>query len=318
MQLVPELPAAGEEANPPVSLVCSGSGLPVVVMDAGLAGTSLDWSRVAPEIARFTKVCLWDRPGYRSSPKGKLPRTSGAIVRELRVALSAAAVEGPYVLVGHSFGGMTMRLFAAEAPELVAGLVLVDASSEQRADDVPRVVALLDMIELLLERILWLFARIGLLRLIVRVPGLPIVRSMLRKYPPELRRQVRALYGSARFWRTVYDEDRAYAQSCDELRRARRPLGDVPMVVLARATLEGAASPLLGRSADTVWHRLQEDAATDSTSSRVLYVERSGHNIQLDRPEVVIEAISQVVRLARDRQLSRFEERWSDVRPGNP
>lgn len=318
MPLGPEQKRGEDGAvRPPLALFCSGSGWPLVLMDAGLAGTALDWSRVAPEVARLTQVCVFDRPGYRQSQAGKRPRSSAAVVAEVHAALDAAGLEGPFVLVGHSFGGMTMRLFAASYPEMVAGLVLVDASSERRAQDSPRLIALLDGVELVLERIFWALASTGLLRLIVRVPGVPIVRSMLRKYPKEVRQQIRALYGSARFWRTVYDEDQAYAQSCDELRRARRPLGDVPMIVLARATLQGAAAPLLGRSADGVWHRLQQDAATDSTQGHVVYVEGSGHNIHLDRPEVVIEAIAQVVQQARLRHAASACPRRSDALPGN-
>jgi pimeloyl-ACP methyl ester carboxylesterase len=113
-----------------LNLRCSGEGSPTVILDAGAGDTLETWDWVAPDVQRFTRVCAYDRAGLGRSAPGPLPRTSERIVEELRALLVRARVPGPYVLVGHSFGGLNVRLYAARHPELVAGIVLVDATPE--------------------------------------------------------------------------------------------------------------------------------------------------------------------------------------------
>jgi pimeloyl-ACP methyl ester carboxylesterase len=130
-----------------VYLECHGSGSPTVILEAGLRSRSDFWSEREPEtpagptvlpgVASFTRVCTYDRPGTtlgatefsRSSPM-PMPRTAADTVAELHRLLRAAKVPGPYVLVGHSTGGLIIRLFAATYPRQVSGMVLVDALSE--------------------------------------------------------------------------------------------------------------------------------------------------------------------------------------------
>ncbi|UCF66544.1 MAG: alpha/beta fold hydrolase [Acidobacteriota bacterium] len=104
----------------------AGEGSPAVVMEAGLGETLETWSRVWPEVARFTRVCVYDRAGLGRSDPGPRPRSSERIVEELRLLLARKQVQPPYVLVGHSFGGLIVRLFAGQHPAEVAGLVLID------------------------------------------------------------------------------------------------------------------------------------------------------------------------------------------------
>ena len=111
---------------------CTGTGSPTVILDAGLGGTSLDWSKIQPEVARFTRVCSYDRAGYGWSESGAGPRTSQQIVQELHLLLVHAQVNGPYLLVGHSVGGLNMRLYAYRYPGEVAGMVLLDSTNEHQ------------------------------------------------------------------------------------------------------------------------------------------------------------------------------------------
>jgi pimeloyl-ACP methyl ester carboxylesterase len=131
-------------------LACKGSGTPTVILEAGAGNNGDIWSMVEPEaagkisvfegVAEFTRVCAYDRPGTvsgskpvqrsRSDPAPK-PRSAGDIVADLRALLVAAGVRPPYVLVGHSFGGLVVRLFASTVPDEVVGLVLVDAAQEE-------------------------------------------------------------------------------------------------------------------------------------------------------------------------------------------
>jgi hypothetical protein len=124
-------------------LECRGKGFPTVVLVAGLRGSAEDWNiaekpgpRVFPEVAKFTRVCAYDRPGTpvgekpsRSDPVHQ-PTTAGTAVADLHALLTAAGEAGPYVLVAHSYGGLIGRLYASTYPDDVCGLVLVDALSE--------------------------------------------------------------------------------------------------------------------------------------------------------------------------------------------
>jgi pimeloyl-ACP methyl ester carboxylesterase len=113
---------------------CKGRGEPAVVMDAGLAHGLHTWDLVLPEVAKFTRVCSYDRAGIGESDRGRKPRTSQQIVTELHALLKNVKLKAPYVLVGHSFGGLNVRLYASQHPDQVAGMVLVDPSHEDQSD----------------------------------------------------------------------------------------------------------------------------------------------------------------------------------------
>jgi pimeloyl-ACP methyl ester carboxylesterase len=107
---------------------CSGKGSPAVIIDSGIGGFSLEWLKIQATLSANLKVCSYDRAGYGWSDPGPRPRTTARISNELRLLLTAAEIAGPYVLVGHSFGGYNIRYFASKYPGLTAGLILVDSS----------------------------------------------------------------------------------------------------------------------------------------------------------------------------------------------
>src|SRR6188472_3223117 len=118
-------------------LWCTGSGTPAVILDNGLGGSSAGWGFVQPDVARFTRVCSYDRAGMGYSDPGPSPRTARRIASELNELLARSGMPGPVVLVGESIAGFTVRVFASDHPERAAGLVLVDASHEDQAHEVP-------------------------------------------------------------------------------------------------------------------------------------------------------------------------------------
>lgn len=109
-----------------VNLYCTGSGSPTVLFDSGHQDWAPAWAVVQPEVSKWTRACSFDRPGYGFSPSGPMPRSSERIATEVRDALRAADVRGPFVLVGHAFGATNMRTFADLYPSEVKGLVLID------------------------------------------------------------------------------------------------------------------------------------------------------------------------------------------------
>lgn len=122
---------------------CTGSGSPTVLLEAGLGGGSLDWSLVQPEVAKFGRVCSYYRAGFAWSSPGVGRRDAVAITDELHQLLRAAEAASPYVLVGHSIGGIYVQLFAAQHADEVAEVVLVDSSHQdqlERVSGIPAIV----------------------------------------------------------------------------------------------------------------------------------------------------------------------------------
>jgi hypothetical protein len=109
---------------------CMGSGEPTVVMEAGAGQSGVTWRRVQPEIAKLTRACAYDRAGEGLSDEPAKPRAVAETLQDLRALLATASIRGPYVFVGHSLGGLLVRLYAAEHPDDAAGLVLVDGTTE--------------------------------------------------------------------------------------------------------------------------------------------------------------------------------------------
>src|SRR5215471_422569 len=111
-------------------LNCSGNKGPTVVLIAGAGDFSFDWSLVQPKIGEFARVCSYDRAGFAWSDPGPTPRTMKQEAFELHLLLAAAGIKGPYLLVGHSLGGLIARVYFDQYPQEVAGIVLVDSTHE--------------------------------------------------------------------------------------------------------------------------------------------------------------------------------------------
>src|SRR5262249_21063028 len=107
---------------------CAGHGTPTVVFDSALAGSVLSWIFIQPEVATFTQTCSYDRAGHGWSEAGPMPRTLSRSVDELHTLLQRAKVPPPFVLVGHSYGGLVAQLYISRYPDEVAGIVLVDSA----------------------------------------------------------------------------------------------------------------------------------------------------------------------------------------------
>ena len=235
-------------------LHCMGTGTPTVIMEAGLNDVAETWSLVQPEVAGFTRACSYDRAGLGKSDLGPKPRDSYQIVRELHILLTNAGIEGPYVLVGHSLGGMYMRLFADYYQEEVVGLVLVDSA---HIDDSERCAAVL---------------------------------------PPESPNESESLR-SIREWLA---NPPTFPELPEQLFEPGS-LGDMPLVVLSVPHQKRAKDlpAWFSDALDEIWVDLQKEWAQISTRSNHIFAYESGHFIQQDQPDLVIDAILQVIEKAR-------------------
>ena len=252
---------------------CAGEGSPTVILQAG--HISLTWMSVFSKISELTRVCTYDRPGYGWSEPASSPRTAETMVQELRMLLQAADIKPPYVLVGHSFGGLLMQLYATRFPDDFEGIVLVDSS---HPDQVHRTSDLqgLDTI----AKALKILGPLGLARMVLRVApaGDPTSRDSA---VIDLERE---LLMTNRTLRTIAAESSAMRQSLLQVADSSVDLGDKPLVVLTQ-----------GRRRPEFWYQMQEDLSRLSRSSDWQVVDDAGHFIHHDRPDVVVDAIRRVL-----------------------
>jgi pimeloyl-ACP methyl ester carboxylesterase len=291
-----------------------GSGERTVLFDAGGSDWSVVWALVQPEVARRARACAYDRAGLGHSDSGPAPRSPVAIVEDLHALVKAAGLQRPLVLVGHSLGGFNVKLYAALYPEDVAGLVLIDPSEERSwprtrswairryGDRLAARSELLDQrfIGFLAQRYRECAEAAGTRGLDPDSPGYARcsdpVRPQLGPEVAAMRRklQVSPAYQQAQaseIGSSVYADERS-DQVYERLFR-RHAFGSRPLVVLTHEE-ERSQEPLeeLGREQGL---RLHAETARLSRRGRHVTVAGSGHYIQLDKPEVVIAAIREVL-----------------------
>ncbi len=278
-------------------LHCQGSGAPTVIVETGLGGPGLSWAHIQEALAPTSRVCVYDRAGLGWSEPGPTPRTAVTMAAELHTLLSNAAVPAPYLLVGYSSGGVTARLFAYEHPELVAGLVLVDSAHGEQ------------MVRLKTDaRLAALIPRLfGLLPLLAR-SGLPALAPSLLPLPGkgQLPADTYATYQALMaadmdFTATLHDEMQAVPENLALMRTVDRPgaLADLPLLVVAhsQAAGTGSASQLPGQNqaAAQIFHEMQNELAALSGNGRVQFAYNSAHDVPYRRPDVIIEAVQEVI-----------------------
>ncbi len=231
---------------------CAGTGAPTVVLEAGGGNTAATWAGVQPEIARFTRVCSYDRAGLgQSDPAPAGVRTVQDSVEDLHALLGAAGISGPFVLAGHSLGGLIVRLYASQYPDEVVGLVLVDGMP-------PDLLA----------------------------PGMALL-------PPAERQETFTIM------RGLHPQDPEHLDIiASGVWVMAHPPAAVPTVVLA-AGFHGAADAPSDPAFEELWNELQRKQARELTAHFVP-VPEADHFLQQDHPELVIEAIRQVVEAVRD------------------
>lgn len=274
-------------------LNCQGSGQPLVLLESGLSGWSQDWALVQPELAKLTTVCSYDRAGYAWSDDAPEPRTGLLAVQDLRTMLRAAGLQGPMVVVGHSWGGMLAQMLAQTHSEEVAGLVLVDAlHHDQTASMDPDVHARYSRnMRFLTGSATWL-APLGLTRL----AGMP-ASVVLDKLPASEQVSARALAMQSKNYRALYTEymgiDPALAVA-----RSLPPVPAVPTIVLSTHALSEFPP---GWELDYMrqhWIAGQRALARETAAKHVVVAD-AGHYLQLERAELVIASVQEVLQKVR-------------------
>lgn len=309
------LPAPGQlvdAGGARLHLHVTGDRRPLVVFDAGLGECSLAWACVTPLVRRFARVCVYDRAGFAWSEPASTPRTAGHAADELWRALRAAGEPPPYVLVGHSYGGLIARLFASRYRADVAGLVLVDPAAPEdwlTPDAEARALA---------ARAAWLArravvaSRLGAMRLVARLilsgsigaarrlvdlltsgrlgADVEWMQALLVKLPADARAQLPHVWSQASFYRALASQIEQISVSAGEVLAALGDgYGDLPLVTLS------ATAP----SAERV--RQQDALAAQSSVGRHLTAAHSSHWIGLDEPDWLAAVIREVHQDAAER-----------------
>ncbi|HEY4832629.1 MAG TPA: alpha/beta hydrolase [Waddliaceae bacterium] len=260
-----------------------GQGKITVVCDAGLGGTSLGWSLVQAEVSKFARICSYDRAGYAWSDPSSSKRTSINIANELHLLLEKAKVSGPYILVGHSFGGANMMVFADLYPEETIGVILVDSVHEDMLKKLP------NPSQKFFDKIISHSIVQGLLAAsgYKRLKGQ--TTEIGRMFFP-LSEPIRNAY-YAQMNKTGYTQIVSKEMDCLEeslLQLARCHIQDKPLIIITAGI---ASSSEEGK----IWKELQKNLLFKSNKSKQIVAENSDHMINHHQPQIIVDAIKELV-----------------------
>lgn len=267
-------------------IYCSGSGNPAVILDAGGGSFSLDWFLVQSKVALFTKVCSYDRAGYGWSDKIPGERTSKEFVMELHTLLKNANISPPYILVGHSFGGINVQLYAINYPNEVVGLVLVDSAHEDLINRIEAIKKYWSKYWLQGQKEIY-SAFFGINRLRNKWKKPPII---LQSFSKSFQDEYIAKISSTKHSRARVAEGMNFSKSLEQLSSSPPLPKDIPLIVIRR----GKKGSLNSKDWE-IWKEFQRDTAEKSKVGRLKIAEKSGHMIPWEDPNIIVKAIRTLV-----------------------
>jgi pimeloyl-ACP methyl ester carboxylesterase len=284
-----------------INMHCTGIGGPTVILMAGLFSWSAVWYKTQPVIAQETRVCAFDRAGYGFSDPGPRPQILSDLVDDLHEALKAGSIPAPYVLVGHSLGGIEARLYAQRWPKEVVGMVLVDTSPAGEGlinEDQPG-------FDEVIGRESYASDMLHCAFLVANGPldpSRPEYKGCSAALPSDTPAAFRK--AAPQFFTAYYFADKVSLMSSVYTHRYdsvdHRRLGAMPLVVLSTEYSWGESGTPAGiwfhRSYSKIWIARHEALAHLSSRGIHRIIKGSGHEIQLDKPQAVIDAVDEVLR----------------------
>jgi len=257
---------------------CVGNKSPTIILDSGTGGFSLEWKDIQRSLSQYVRICAYDRAGYGWSDMGPLPRTTKRITYELHTLLQNAGIHGPYIIVGHSFGGFTAQYFARNFNHEIAGIILIDSSHEEQVYRLPE------------------NGKDVVRRSLHQDRSNMVTMSVLHEHFPKeeaaVAQQLMTRWSALLTWR---EEMANYALSSRELRDVHhKPLPETPLIVLTRGKRVWPETEY-GDAMEEAWTELQDELSYLNDLSTHIIAENSGHSIHLDEPDLVVDAIHDVL-----------------------
>jgi pimeloyl-ACP methyl ester carboxylesterase len=270
-----------------VHMDCTGAGSPTILLESGLGDDFLSWRRVQPALSHTTRVCSYDRAGYGWSSPRQGPRDAEHIAEELHELMTAAHIDGPIVLMGHSMAGVILRIYASRYPAGIAAMVFVDASTPTQAERLPKEFSgWSDFTEA--DKLLRPF---GVTRMRghcgVEDPATPELNALLQ------------WHDCTRAAMETDDlEGAVFAESCREA-NATGPFGDIPILIFSQDPAmhfgDVPFSQAIAERGAATWNTLQEELKQLSPRSRRIIARGSTHYIHQLRPELVIREVQHLI-----------------------
>lgn len=282
-----------------------GSGPLTIVMESGSGESSISWGNIPQSLSSYATVVSYDRGGYAWSEKATTARSGENIVKELHTALQKEGLNGPYLLVGHSLGGMYTRLFAQTYPKEVAGLVLVDARPEDDSLNTAAIYAKEKFQEKPSAFVLSLLKSSGILRIFQD----ELLGEMVAK---EKREIFLNIIGTKNYFYAVEEEGKLAGDVEDAIRA--QDLGDLPVKVIARGLAPDYQSFGISEQAaeqiEKIWREGQYNMLHISTDSELIIAENSGHMVMEYEPEIIKNTILELLQsigVKKETSLSLYE-----------
>lgn len=273
-------------------LYCSGesqAGKPTVIVDAGAGSVGLLWTLVQDEASKSARICTYDRAGLGWSEPSPHPRTAGVIVDELHTLLVNAQVEGPYILVGHSLGGIFVREYQYKYPNEVAGIILVDSGD----GDLETYMAGTSYMQTMRQfiDISGAFSKTGLIKAFTGIGALFPSEPGYEELPPRLAETIQAMSVKTAEAGTL--EIAALPAIWEESRAHKASLGSLPLTVIVHGYCNSCSKdPVELAKEEKAWLEMQEHLASLSSNSALVVADpQTGHDVQIDQPAIVVEAI---------------------------
>ena len=262
---------------------CTGNGSPAVVIEAGLGDWSTSWGFVQAEVAKTTRVCTYDRAGMGWSEAGPLPRDAAQFAKELYTLLQNANVPGPYVMVGHSLGGLGVRVFVHDYSSEVSGVVLIESMNPKQLPQSPTGVRSQPNPQSRYYSVLTGLARFGVVRVLAR----PVTRMSSSSIIPD-EKAYYSRFVRVQSMQAAMGESQGLPASGEEA-AAVKTFGDLPLIVLTGRLHTDPPN----------WQTWQTELLQLSSNSQQLFAEKSEHNIQIEEPDAAVAAIIQMVEQVR-------------------
>lgn len=282
---------------------CLGNGEPTVVLESGGGSWSLDWHPVLEGLSSFSRVCVYDRAGFGWSESAEGERDFQTLVFELDRLLTNSGISEPFVMVGASLGGAVAQMYAQQFPRNVVGLLLLDARAKRSVSDLLAIEPSL-LPPSIVASIAKIFTSINVTHGILRLTGtegiLSVAHPNLSDYPEE----IRTLYLDSSVFdkniRATLGEALADSQSESQLDSVL-DVGDIPLIVVTHGYENRFDSlDLSNEQRETIekeWRRQQDELSKLSSKGKIVVAENSGHLIQLDQPELVVELVQELLEM---------------------